>query len=86
MVILDENQGVCGEEDKVSDHLSDAKTIIFDYKEHVVLQFITLEKEENEVLVPVFKFKFVPYAVACEKGKKMKYTLKDLVESKDVVS
>jgi hypothetical protein len=85
MVILDENQGVCGEEDKVSDHLSAKKTITFDYKEHVVLQFITLEKDD-EVLVPVYKFKFVPYAVACEKGKKLKYTLEDLVESKDVVS
>ena len=86
MVILDDNQKICPKDNKVSDHLSDKKTITFDFTDHVVIQFTTLEKDEKQNLVPVFKYKFVPYAVACEKGKKLKHTLKDLVESKDVVS
>ena len=86
MIILDDNQEVCPREDQVTKHLSEAKTITFDYTDHVVLQFITLEKDENEELVPVFKFKFVPYAVACKEKVKLKRTLKYLVESNDVVS
>jgi len=64
MVILDENQGVCGEEDKVSDHLSAKKTITFDFTDHVVLQFTTIENV-SDVLTPVSKFKFVSYEKAC---------------------
>ena len=64
MVILDDNQKICPKDSKVIDHLSDKKTITFDYTDHVVLQFTTLVSIEG-VQTPEFKFKFVPYDVAC---------------------
>ena len=89
MVILDDNQEVCPREDQVTKHLSEAKTITFDYKDHVVLQFTTLEtkvEDGKDILTPVFKFKFVPYEVACKEKVKLKKTVNDYICEDDVVS
>ena len=85
MVILDDDQKVCPPGDKVTDHLSEAKTIFFDYKDHVVLQFTQLEKQ-GDTIVPVFTFKFVPYDVACKAKTKLKDALKGMVKEEDVMS
>jgi len=57
-----------------------------DYKDHVVLQFTTLN-EENQVET---KFKFVPFADVILKGEKVNLSkskpLKDIIKYKDVVS
>jgi hypothetical protein len=82
MVILDDNQKICPKDSKVTEHLSETKTITFDYTDHVVIQFTTLETMED-VLTPVFKFKFVPYDEACppaKEKKKLKKTLNDYVK------
>jgi len=92
MVILDDNQKICPKDSKVTEHLSETKTITFDYTDHVVLQFITLETKDEDgkdKLTPVFKYKFVPYDEACppaKEKKKLKHTLKSHVVSNDVVS
>ena len=82
MVILDDNQKICPKDSKVTEHLSETKTISFDYTDHVVIQFTTLVSIDG-VLTPEFKFKFVPYDEACPPAKermKLKKTLNDYVK------
>ena len=86
MVILNDNQEVCPATDPVTMHLSEAKTIIVDYKDHVVLQFTQVELDKDQCFQPQFTFKFVTYDVACKAKTKFKEAVKGLVTEDDVCS
>jgi len=82
LAIYNENNEECSGDSTVSSCLSDAKTLILDYKDHVVLQFTTIGDEN----LPVFKFKFVAYAEACKDKTKVKKALAGKVEKEDVIT
>ena len=81
MAIYNEDGEECSGDKKVTECLSEAKTLHFDFKDHVVLQFTQIENNE-----PVFKFKFVTYEEACKDNIKTKKTLTSKVVKEDVIS
>lgn len=81
LAIYNENGDPCDGGSKVTESLSEAKTLHFDYKDHVVLQFTQIDNNE-----PVFKFKFVAYDEACQGKKKTKETLTGKVVKEDVIT
>jgi len=89
LVILDSHNNICDQATAISEYTSSSSTLTLDYKDHVVLQFTTVNAEEQVES----KFKFIPFAdvitgtkIILNSTKKDKAPLKELIKYDDVVS